>query len=193
MSETSARASRFAFALGSFARKGLIGGRAGVAEAAAEGVVALAGGAGSDGGATAGLSIRIDEAHHYDLEVSHGAVRVNARIGPLCHVVAEHPVRPGPVTLSIETRTYDVLPPAAISTRDGSPGPFGVRPAGPDTITFALAAEEPVTLAELDGRYLSTEVAAGFTGRVIGMYVTDGQAAFDWFEYQPGLADTAST
>ena len=31
MSETSARASRLAFALGSFARKGLIGGRAGVA------------------------------------------------------------------------------------------------------------------------------------------------------------------
>ncbi|MBY8853472.1 hypothetical protein K7G98_36675, partial [Saccharothrix sp. MB29] len=27
-------------------------------------------------------------------------------------------------------------------------------------------------LAEIDGRYLSTEVATGFTGRVIGMYAT---------------------
>ena len=48
------------------------------------------------------------------------------------------------------------------------------------------AGHGPVVLAELDGRYLSTEVAAGFTGRVIGMYVTQGSAAFDWFVYQPG-------
>ena len=42
-----------------------------------------------------------------------------------------------------------------------------------------------VRLAELDGRCLSTEVAAGFTGRVIGMDVTEGRAAFDWFAYVP--------
>ncbi|MFD8341290.1 hypothetical protein ACFV2C_03245 [[Kitasatospora] papulosa] len=40
-------------------------------------------------------------------------------------------------------------------------------------------------LAELDGRYLTTEVAGGFTGRVIGMYATRGEAAFDWFELRP--------
>ncbi|WBB51214.1 hypothetical protein O3597_12405 [Verrucosispora sp. WMMA2044] len=53
----------------------------------------------------------------------------------------------------------------------------------------------PVVLAELDGRYLSTEVAAGFTGRVFGLYVTDGSAAFDWFDYQPAAtgAPGAST
>jgi hypothetical protein len=28
-------------------------------------------------------------------------------------------------------------------------------------------------------------VAGGFTGRVVGMYVTEGRAAFDWFEYVP--------
>ena len=39
-------------------------------------------------------------------------------------------------------------------------------------------------LAELDGRYLSTEVAGGFTGRVIGMYAADGTVAFDWFDYE---------
>jgi xylan 1,4-beta-xylosidase len=40
--------------------------------------------------------------------------------------------------------------------------------------------EEPI--AELDGRYLSTEVATGFTGRVIELYVTSGIARFDWYE-----------
>jgi len=34
------------------------------------------------------------------------------------------------------------------------------------------------------GRYLSTEVAGGFTGRVIGMYAIGGDAAFDWFDYE---------
>jgi hypothetical protein len=40
-------------------------------------------------------------------------------------------------------------------------------------------------LAELDGRYLSTEVAGGFTGRVIGMYAATGTMRFDWFDYEP--------
>ncbi len=45
-------------------------------------------------------------------------------------------------------------------------------------------------LGVLAGRYLSTEVAGGFTGRVIGMYAVGGDAAFDWFDYQP--VDAAS-
>ena len=40
-------------------------------------------------------------------------------------------------------------------------------------------------LATLDGRYLSTEVAGGFTGRVIGMYASAGTVHFDWCDYEP--------
>ncbi len=40
-------------------------------------------------------------------------------------------------------------------------------------------------LGALDGRYLSTEVAGGFTGSVIGMYATAGTVRFDWFHYEP--------
>ncbi|SDM51339.1 hypothetical protein SAMN04487981_101778 [Streptomyces sp. cf386] len=58
----------------------------------------------------------------------------------------------------------------------------GLRAGGPDTIGLAV---EGVRLAELDGRYLSTQVAGGFTGRVVGMYVTEGGAAFDRLEYVP--------
>ena len=32
--------------------------------------------------------------------------------------------------------------------------------------------------------YLSTEVAGGFTGRVIGMYATAGTVRFDWYDYE---------
>ncbi len=120
--------------------------------------------------ARAGLSVRLDEAHHYDLEVSGGTAAVIARIGPLRQRVAEHAVPAGPVALAVEIR----------ATRD--PG----TQHGPDTLAFSVGtAGGTVRLAELDGRYLSTEVAAGFTGRVIGMYVTEGRAAFDWFEYAP--------
>ena len=40
------------------------------------------------------------------------------------------------------------------------------------------------TLAQLDGRYLSSEVTEGFLGRLIGMYAVGGDAAFEWFTYE---------
>ncbi|MFE0676261.1 glycoside hydrolase family 43 protein [Streptomyces sp. NPDC058867] len=131
-------------------------------------------------GGRAGLSVRMDEAHHYEIEASEGAAEVWARIGPLRRRVARLAVPGGPLTLAVECRTDDAPPPAR-----------GVRPGGPDTIAFSVESPEgAVTLAELDGRYLSTQVAGGFTGRVIGMYVTEGSAAFDWFEYR-GRGSTA--
>ena len=39
-------------------------------------------------------------------------------------------------------------------------------------------------LAEIDGRYLSTEMTGGFIGRVFGLYAIEGDAAFDWFDYE---------
>ncbi|MEU5098143.1 glycoside hydrolase family 43 protein [Streptomyces sp. NPDC020996] len=113
-----------------------------------------------------GLSVRMDEAHHYDLEVAGGQVSVVARIGPVRQELARRPVPPGPVTLGLEFR----------ATLSG-------HGAGPDTVVLSAEGGEP--LAELDGRYLSTQVAGGFTGRVIGMYATEGSVAFDWFDYVP--------
>ncbi|OAH16319.1 beta-xylosidase family glycoside hydrolase [Streptomyces jeddahensis] len=58
---------------------------------------------------------------------------------------------------------------------------------GPDTV--ALGVEEPdgtfTVLGTLDGRCLSTEVAGGFTGRVIGLYPSAGTVHFDWCDYEP--------
>ncbi|MFF4341294.1 glycoside hydrolase family 43 protein [Kitasatospora sp. NPDC001540] len=127
-----------------------------------------------------GLSVRLDEAHHYDLEADAGEVRVVARIGPLRQVLASRPVPPGPLTLTLTVRTTDLVP--------ASPELAGTEPFGPDTLAYWLGAPDAPgaqPLAELDGRYLSTEVAAGFTGRVIGLYATGGTVAFDWFDYLP--------
>ncbi|KAB8188471.1 family 43 glycosylhydrolase [Nonomuraea phyllanthi] len=137
------------------------------------------------GTARAGLSVRLDEAHHYDLEVHDGQACVIARIGPLRQRVAARPVPPGPLTLAVGIRTTGILPPTVTRSGHDGEGPYGADAHGPDTLSFAVeAAGERTVLAELDGRYLSTEVATGFTGRVIGMYVTEGSAAFDWFDYE---------
>jgi hypothetical protein len=42
---------------------------------------------------------------------------------------------------------------------------------------------EFVQLGELDGRYLSTEVAGGMTGRMLGIFCGSGNALIRSFEY----------
>ncbi len=116
-----------------------------------------------------GLAVRLDERHHYELEVTAGRVEARARIGPLSTVLATEDVPDGPLVLRIETAAMDVCDP-----RDG-----------PDTLILGIEERDGTftVLARLDGRYLSTEVAGGFTGRVIGMYAVSGAVHFDWFAY----------
>ncbi|MCL6669183.1 glycoside hydrolase family 43 protein [Streptomyces panaciradicis] len=118
-----------------------------------------------------GLAVRLDEEHHYEIEASGTQVRLLSRIGPLRTVVASRAVPAGPVVLAVRV----------------SGTPLRDARTGPDVVT--LGVEEPdgtfTGLGTLDGRYLSTEVAGGFTGRVIGMYAAAGTVHFDWFDYEP--------
>ncbi|MFE9428722.1 glycoside hydrolase family 43 protein [Kitasatospora sp. NPDC006697] len=117
-----------------------------------------------------GLAVRLDEQHHYEIETDAGTVKVLARIGPLRTEVASRPLPAGPVVLGI----------------DIAPAPPQGSRTGPDLLSFGV--EEPdgsfTVLGTLEGRYLSTEVAGGFTGRVIGMYAASGTVHFDWFDYR---------
>lgn len=57
---------------------------------------------------------------------------------------------------------------------------------GPDGIVVSARSADGgprVILAELDGRYWSVEVAAPFTGRVVGMVASEGQVCFGRFHY----------
>jgi beta-xylosidase len=119
-----------------------------------------------------GLAVRLDERHHYEIEAEPGQVRVYARVGTLRPLVASRAAVPaGPMILAI--RATPVVSQDARS--------------GPDTVALGIEDADGAftALAELDGRYLSTEVAGGFTGRVIGMYAAAGTVRFDWFEYEP--------
>ncbi len=117
--------------------------------------------------AEAGLAVRMDEQHHYEVAVAAGEVVVRARIGPLASVVGCAPAPIGAVVLRLETHD--------------SPGVMG---AGPDRVQLGVEGGDGSfdVLADLDGRYLSTEVTSGFVGRVVGIYAVGGTASFDWFE-----------
>ncbi|HEY8983443.1 MAG TPA: glycoside hydrolase family 43 protein [Streptomyces sp.] len=116
-----------------------------------------------------GLAVRLDERHHYEIEASATGLQVIARVGSLCTVVAERPLPAGPLVLTVTVREPAV--------------PVGPC-TGPDDIAFGVELSDGTAeeLASLDGRYLSTEVAGGFTGRVVGLYAAEGTVRFDWFE-----------
>lgn len=120
-------------------------------------------------GGVGGLSLRIDEDHHYDVEVGAGFARARARVGQLCQTW-EKPLRPGSVVVRIE-----------VESDTGR----GLGPLGPDLVRLSVdPGTGPVELAALDGRYVCAETSAAFTGRVVGMYAADGSVAFDWFRYE---------
>ncbi|BBH69311.1 glycoside hydrolase 43 family protein [Actinoplanes sp. OR16] len=93
------------------------------------------------------LTLRLDDRHWYALMADTSSITAVAHIGDLEQALASvPPPASGTVTLRIEA----VDPPH--------------EQAGPDEIVLSAGGVE---LARLDGRYLSTEVAGGFTGRVL--------------------------
>jgi beta-xylosidase len=117
----------------------------------------------------AGLTVWMDDRSHYDVMVVGDRVVVRARIGPLVDEIASAPVSdPSAVVLEVRCVPDD---------------------AGAEPDLVVLGHDERgafVALASLPGRYLSTEVAGGFTGRVVGMFAVGGTACFDWFEETVG-------
>jgi alpha-N-arabinofuranosidase len=122
-------------------------------------------------GEEAGLAALMNNRHHYEVAVvrldGERQVIVRRRIGDLQTVVATRAVpEVVPVRLQIE--------------------------ATPHLYTFAAGIEggEMHALATGETRYLSTEVAGGFTGVYLGMYATGrgadclAPADFAWFEYE---------
>jgi hypothetical protein len=119
------------------------------------------------------FELRLDSRHAYGLTRHLDTVEAAGRIGDLQAVLAAVPVPAGPVVLRIEA----VSPASHIL-------PLGN--AGPDEIVLSLVESGQVReLARLDGRYLSTEVASGFTGRMLAIGATDVPAHVRSVTYRP--------
>jgi alpha-N-arabinofuranosidase len=120
----------------------------------------------TDSDGEAGLTVFMNERHHYEIFVKgmdgKRQVVVRRRIGSLVAVVGQEPIGDGVVTLRIQ--------------------------ADPEWYRFfySVGTQEPRQLASGETRYLSTEVAGGFTGVYFGLYVYGTSPAdFDWFDYEP--------
>jgi xylan 1,4-beta-xylosidase len=123
------------------------------------------------GDAVGRLVLQLDGNHRYCVEVSNHSVRAVARIGTIEQAF-------GPVEVDGDSVTLVV----SASTTLIAPDVFG-KP--PDTIRLGVQRDDSIEiLAELDGRYLSTEVAGGFTGRMIGIEAESGSIRVNRFRYQ---------
>jgi len=118
----------------------------------------------------AGLTVIMNEEHHYEIFLSGNNagrkwVAVRRRIGDLIAIVREEPIEDGDLILSIEAGAEEYC--FGYETREG----------------------KRKMLASGSTRYLSTEIAGGFTGVYLGMYATSNHhestvsAYFDWAEY----------
>jgi alpha-N-arabinofuranosidase len=133
-------------------------------------------------GAEAGVTVWMDARHHYDvyltMEGGKRMVHVRRRIGSLGAVVAREEISDGEATLIVRANRL--------------------------FYTFAIRVEgEERVLATGETRYLSTEVATGFTGVYFALFASgNGEpaaslASFDWFDYrdleQPGCLSMDSS
>jgi xylan 1,4-beta-xylosidase len=119
----------------------------------------------------AGLVVRMNERHHYEIFVAQrGGVAsavLRRRIGTLCAEVAHQPLPPSEegwiLAIAADRAKY--------------------------VFSFGRSESDLQQLGEGETRYLSTEVAGGFTGVYLAMYATGngspctGPADFDWFDY----------
>ena len=108
-------------------------------------------------GDEAGLVVRADEAHHVDLAVRAAGggrvVELRQRVGPVRAVLASGEVPDGVLELRVD--------------------------AEPESYRFSVRhADGVLELGTTSSRYVSTEVAGGFTGVYLGMYASgDGASA----------------
>jgi xylan 1,4-beta-xylosidase len=118
-------------------------------------------------GGAGGLAARYDEDHWISLEARGTAVTARAQVAGLAQSW-QATVPAGDVELRME-----MTPPP--------PAGFNTAAMGGDRIRLLAAG---TLIAELDGRYWTAETCASFTGRVIGLYASEGTVSFAGFRYR---------
>lgn len=118
-----------------------------------------------------GLELRIDPRHAVRLEVAGGQVRAVARIGSLVSLLGETNID-GQTDLTLTLR---------IEPADGH---IFSTELGPDKLVATVTGRDGTTeIGRVDGRYFSTEVAGGMTGRLIGVFCDRGDLIVRSFTY----------
>ncbi|MFF5966433.1 hypothetical protein ACFY64_22385 [Streptomyces collinus] len=119
------------------------------------------------------LVVRIDDAHWVAVERTGSTVTARAVIGPCDQKLASVTVRDSDVPLVI--RSLDTSDRLSLHN-------------GPDRLELGFQEDGRFhSLTHVDGRYVSTEVAGGFTGRVVGVEALGADALLTRFSYTAPL------
>jgi xylan 1,4-beta-xylosidase len=122
------------------------------------------------GAGAGGLAVRFDERHHYEIEVGDGTVVARATVAGIRQEWS------CPAPADVVTLHLDCVPPSGPQLLDMLTSDIVV-------LSVAAAGSDRREMARLDGRYLSQETAASFTGRVLGLYAVRGEVTFSDFRY----------
>ena len=126
----------------------------------------------SDGSAGR-LLVRVDDRNWYGLTFDGRTVEATVAIGPVQHSLG---------CLDIPAGTVPTL---CISVNDAPLLPHGVA-LEPDLVELAVTVDGVEhSFGAIDGRYLSTEVTGGFTGRVFGVEALAGSIHVHEIRYTP--------
>ena len=119
----------------------------------------------------AGVTLIQNNTHHYDLLLkkrgNKNLIQLRVKAGSLSYIAAEQEVESNKVKLNIQ----------------GTPLSYKFNYTTSENGKYR-------ELGNLDTRYLSTEVAGGFTGVMIGLYISSNgkpslaKVFYDWFEYR---------
>jgi hypothetical protein len=124
---------------------------------------------------TARFCVRMNNSHWYGLDVTDSEIRAVAAIGPVQQSLAAAARVPGqPLVLRVAASP----PPADAPDLDKHE---------PDFVELSVRRVDGVDelLARLPGRYLSTEVVGGFTGRVLAVEALDMPVTVRRIAYRP--------
>ncbi|THV40477.1 glycoside hydrolase family 43 protein [Glycomyces buryatensis] len=119
------------------------------------------------------LGVLMDDRHVYGLNYAEGQVSAVVVIGGLRHELGSVPCPGEDVVLRID----------AVDPRTEGASPVTI---GPDDIVLSFdAGDGPRELGRFDGRYLSTEVTTGFTGRMLAVEAAGPGSRLQKVEYRP--------
>ncbi|MGH8954584.1 MAG: glycoside hydrolase family 43 protein [Microbacterium sp.] len=122
--------------------------------------------------------VRLDDTHWYGVDLTAAEAVMTLAVGPAVARPSRTAIA-GASRLTVGIRVF----------RRPAPQPWGANPE-PDMIGFSVRSGDGdgVDLGSYDGRYLSTEVAGGFTGRVWGVEILGGSARVSGVRYSPASA-----
>jgi beta-xylosidase len=124
-----------------------------------------------------GISLRYDEAAHYDIELNDGKLTARFAVSSVIHEVPA-------VGFDLTSASQASGSVRLFMQYKPTPGAFSIESQSSDFIDLGWVDLDGIkhVVATFDGRFLSNEVTTSFTGRVVGIYCVTGTLRLHEFQ-----------